>query len=143
MQVNGVGTKDEDLGKQDSAYGLDREALRSQIKKTPSSNERDTLQEDMGRYGQLIPLEYSQNVSQEGKAADLVTYGPPKPPCNKARLDNLNELGLLNKASGDPQIREFSLTKSTSLLHRSCPPPMSFQFLLQQDKLGSTTYILA
>lgn len=80
-----------DLEKQDSAF-VDRGDLDSLIKKT--------------NYGQKISTAYATTDSAEGNAAALQTYGPPKPICNESRLANIEELGCMQKASGDPQIRE-------------------------------------
>ena len=87
------------LEKQDSAF-IDRGDLASLIKKTD--------------YGQKISTAYAITDSAEGNAAALLTYGPPKPICNESRLANIEELGCMQKASGDPQIRELH----TTLFHK-------------------------
>lgn len=83
------------LEKQDSAF-VDRGDLDSLIRKT--------------NYGQKISTAYATTDSAEGNAAALQTYGPPKPICNESRLANIEELGCMQKASGDPQIRKQSIT---------------------------------
>lgn len=95
------------LEKQDSAYGLERDALRSLPRPNPSQDNDAVFWKEVASYGQPVPAELSTADSHSGKAASLTRCGPPKPSCNDARLDNLNELGLLTKASGDPQIRKI------------------------------------
>lgn len=79
------------LVKQDSAY-VEREDLGSFIRKSG--------------YDQKISSDYSTLDSGEGRAAEFQIYGPPKPICNEERLANIDELGCMEKAAGDPQIRE-------------------------------------
>ena len=81
------------LVKQDSAY-LEARA------RVPSEEDK---------YDNPISTKEAVQGSCDGEAAALQKYGPPKPGCNEARMANVEELGLRNKASKDPQIREFFL----------------------------------
>ena len=122
MQGKQVEAVNGDIEKQDSAYALSRDGLHSQQVKEPSISDESeaNFEKEFQSYGQLVPHDYSTAESTDGKAASLQKYGPPKPGCNEARLENLKELGLLNKAAGDPQIREFYLsdTQSKTLLRQ-------------------------
>ena len=135
MQAN-LGNSQSDLSeRQDSAYALqyadsfriqtpDNSARRSTGEKikaklsissqiTGSTEsielEEDQFQREYDSYSGPMPAELSISESTDGKPASLVKYGPPKPACNQARLQNLEELGLLNKEAGDPQIRKSLL----------------------------------
>ena len=90
------------LEKQDSAF-LERAALT-----TGSPSDVDT-----DDYQGKISAQFSISDSAEGKAASLRKFGPPKPMCNAARLDNIKELGLWDKPSGDPQIRKLCATAAS------------------------------
>ena len=105
MKSNGKSNHSPVLEKQDSAF-VERGDLDSLIKSSG--------------YDQKISSTYSTTDSAEGNAAALQKYGPPKPICNESRLANIEELGCMKKASGDPQIRKppgFVPSAGCTVLH--------------------------
>lgn len=88
------------LEKSDSAY-VERASLGDLIESTG--------------YGNRVSAAYSTEESADGQAAALKKYGPPKPTCNAARLANIEELGCMEKASGDPQIRKTPVLQNRIL----------------------------
>lgn len=70
------------------------------------------------KFDNRISQEYSTSLTQDGAAASFKVFGPPKPICNAARLANIEELGVMRRPKGDPQIR-------TSLPFQPAPSSLS------------------